>query len=135
MTEITFQNFKVEISDSEKPVLLFFYDTNADSIEQIDFSPLTEKAKLCKTNIADGGAVFASLYGILSIPTVLLLKNGKEFARHNGSLEVSALAALLSQNIQVKQCNTKENFGATRIFSQPSCVFQYKSLDRPNIIQ
>lgn len=97
MTEITFENFKKEVSDSAKPVLLFFYNEN--TLLTDSFTELEEKVKICKSNVEDGGAIFASLYGILSVPTVLLLKNGKEIARYNGAITKEEILNFLKGNI------------------------------------
>lgn len=99
MTEITFQNFKFEVSDSPKPVLFFFYNTDTPSVDAFECANLEEDVKICKTNVEGGGAVFASLYGILSVPTALLLKNGKEIARYNSAMEEKELLEFINGNL------------------------------------
>ena len=98
MTEITFENFREEISLSEKPVLLAFYNQevpqNLSYIEALDAMHLPN-IYICKTDTQNGGAAFAALYGVLATPTLLLLKNGKEIARYCGLAKKEAVLSFL----------------------------------------
>ena len=98
MTEITFENFREEISLSEKPVLLTFYNSeipeNLSYIEAIEAIQL-QNVYLCKADTQNGGAAFAALYGVLATPTLLLLKGGKESARYCGLAEKEAVLSFL----------------------------------------
>lgn len=54
--------------------------------------------KVCKID-TDTQAVLASMYGILSIPTLLLVRGGKEFARHAGGCEKQDIADFVAANL------------------------------------
>ncbi len=51
---------------------------------------MSGKAKVVRVNVDDNGAV-ANKFGIQSIPTVIILKNGKEVDRHVGLTEEKTL--------------------------------------------
>lgn len=83
MAEITItkDNFKEEVLDCEKPVLIDFWATwcgpcrmLAPVIEEI--ANEREDIKVGKVNVDDEGEL-ANAFGITSIPTVILIKNGK----------------------------------------------------------
>lgn len=80
MTEINIMNFKSEISESNKPVLLLFYGNNALSLDVENMlkklEPELDEVKLVKCNVSLNQD-FAMLYGVLSVPVIILLKNGK----------------------------------------------------------
>ena len=90
MAEITItkNNFEQEVLRSDKPVLLDFWATwcgpcrmLAPEIEEI--AREREDIKVGKVNVDDEGAL-ASAFGIVSIPTVVLVQDGKEVARSVG---------------------------------------------------
>lgn len=103
ITQITLDNFQAEVSKSDKPVLLDFYadwcgpcQVVASELEA--FAKENDTVKVCKVN-TDTQAVLASMYGILSIPTLLLVRNGKEFARHAGGCEKQDIADFVASNL------------------------------------
>lgn len=100
MQEISFENFQAEISKSELPVLLIFY--SSDDAQNIVFQEIEKiepkNIKLCKTDVQKGGAVFASLYGILSLPTLLILKGGKEVGRYSGEMQQDTIKEFINQS-------------------------------------
>jgi thioredoxin 1 len=79
---ITLDNFKSEVADSDKPVLLDFWATwcapcrmLGPSIEQLS-EQYKEKAVIGKVNI-DEQRELAEQFGVMSIPSVFVIKNGK----------------------------------------------------------
>ena len=79
---ITSQNFEKEVLQSEIPVLVDFWASwcmpckmMTPIIEQIE-KELEGKVKVCKINIDDESEL-ATKYGIMSIPTFLVFKDGK----------------------------------------------------------
>ena len=80
--KITGENFESEVLKSEKPVILDFYadwcgpcKMMSPVIDEIA-EELGEVVKVGKINI-DENPEFAEKYGIMSIPTIIIMKNGE----------------------------------------------------------
>ena len=56
------------------------------------------KALVCKVNV-DEEPDLARRFGVMSIPTVVFLKNGREFDRKVGLMPASAFTAVLDSNL------------------------------------
>lgn len=76
------KDFEEEVLNSEVPVLIDFWATwcgpcrmMAPVVEEIA-NEVGEKAKVCKVNI-DENKDIAEKYDVMSIPTFLIIKNGK----------------------------------------------------------
>jgi len=86
MLELTKDNFKEEVLDSDKPVLVDFWATWCIPCKMI--APIVNeisneyngKCKVAKLNIDDAMEI-ATKFGVMNIPTIILFKNGKEFTR------------------------------------------------------
>lgn len=89
--KLTSTNFDSEVLQSDKIVLVDFY---ADWCEPCKvFSPILEDVaddydyvKVVKVNV-DEEVELAQKYGIISLPTLLVVKNGKVVDRSTGALE------------------------------------------------
>jgi thioredoxin 1 len=89
MITFTDQNFEKEVLKSEKPVLVDFWAPWCGPCQMV--SPLIEelakevegKVKVGKLNVDENPQV-ATKYGIMSIPTVIFFKEGKEVVRQIG---------------------------------------------------
>lgn len=82
-------NFEKEVINSEQPVLVDFYadwcgpcKMMAPIVEEIA-NELQGKAKVGKINV-DENQDLAMKYGIMSIPTMIIFKNGEETKRFVG---------------------------------------------------
>ena len=82
-------NFEQEVLKSEKPVLVDFYadwcgpcQMMGPVIEEIS-EELDGKAKVGKINVDENPDV-AVEYNVMSIPTLIIFKNGKEVKRYVG---------------------------------------------------
>jgi len=80
--ELTDQNFKQEVLESDLPVLVDFWaswcapcNIVAPVVEQIALE-YEGKLKVCKLNVDDARSV-AGQYQIMSIPTLAIFKNGE----------------------------------------------------------
>ena len=101
--EITLENFEQEVVNSEKPVMLDFWAEWCGPCRML--TPLLEKLKaevgenavIGKVNV-DEQRELAQKFGVMSIPSVFVLKDGKvvdsavgvrQFAHYNTMLDKS----------------------------------------------
>lgn len=87
--KLSSENFEKEVLNSEKPVLVDFYadwcgpcNAMAPIVEELA-TELNEKAKVGKINV-DENLDIAVEYNVMSIPTFIIFKNGKEEKRFVG---------------------------------------------------
>ena len=81
MTIVTKDNYKAEVENSDKLVVVDFWASWCGPCRML--APIMESiseemtdVKFCKINVDDEPGL-ASKYGIMSIPTVLVIKDGK----------------------------------------------------------
>ncbi len=96
---ITAQNFEAEVLQSEKPVMVDFWATWC--------GPCMRQAPIVEELANEGYAVgkvdvdqepgLAQQYGIMSIPTMLIFKGGKEVNRIVGLTAKDKLKSLLEE--------------------------------------
>ncbi len=84
--KLSSENFEKEVLKSEKPMLVDFYadwcgpcNAMAPVIEELA-TELDGKAKVGKINV-DENSDIAVEYNVMSIPTLIMFKNGKEEKR------------------------------------------------------
>ena len=99
---ITKDNFQAEILNSDKPALVDFWAPwcmpcrmIAPIIEELA-EELSGKVVVGKINVDDEGEL-AMKYGVSSIPTLIIFKNGAEYKRMVGVQSKGALMQLLSE--------------------------------------
>lgn len=76
------ENFEKEVLQAQEPVLVDFYadwcgpcKMMAPVVEKLE-QELAGQAKVCKINVDEAGDI-ASDYGVMSIPTFIVFKQGK----------------------------------------------------------
>ena len=97
--DITKDNFQKEVIDSEVPVLLDFWAPWCGPCRMV--GPVVEEIarersdiKVCKVNV-DEQPELAGQFGVMSIPTLVVMKNGKIIHQSVGARPKNAILAML----------------------------------------
>ncbi len=97
--EVTIENFEKEVLESEKTVLVDFYAEWCGPCKRL--SPIVEEVaseetevKFVKMNI-DNCEDIAIEYQVMSIPTLVVMKNGKEVNRSVGLIDKEQVKELI----------------------------------------
>ena len=99
--KLTNDNFDAEVLKADRPVLVDFSATWCGPCQML--APIVaeiaeeraETLKVCKLDV-DEAAEIAALYGIMSIPALLLFKNGEVAASSVGYVSKADLEAFLA---------------------------------------
>ena len=95
---VTKENFD-EIKNGAKPVLLDFFAEWCGPCRMIapiidEIAEEREDVAVCKINV-DNEPSLAEAFGVFSIPTLVVLKNGEEVARATGARPMDAILDMI----------------------------------------
>ena len=98
---LTKQTFETEVLQSEKPVFIDFFATWCGPCKML--SPIVEQVaeeidtvKICKVDV-DQEPELAAAFGVSSIPTLVLMKEGKIVAQRLGAISKKGLTEFIQQ--------------------------------------
>ena len=98
--KLTSANFEEEAVKCDKTVLIDFYADWCGPCRMV--SPIVDEIaeehpeyKVCKVNVDEEGAL-AEKFGVMSIPTLVVLKGGEEAARATGARAKAQILAMLA---------------------------------------
>jgi len=101
---LTDSNFNSEVTNSKEPVLVDFWAEWCSPCKRI--APVIEelskeykgKVKIAKLNVDEGSSI-AAKFGVMSIPTLMLFKNGSIVTQVVGAVSKVELKSMIDGSI------------------------------------
>lgn len=101
--KLTKENFETEAVKSDKPVFIDFYADWCGPCKMV--SPIVDEIaeerddiKVCKVNVDDSPEI-AAMFGVQSIPSLVIMKDGGVAAATVGAMPKAELAAFIDKAI------------------------------------
>lgn len=101
MKELTLNDFEAEITSTSAPVIVDFWATwcgpcraQAPILEQLQ-EEMGNNIKICKVNV-DKEPELAKRFGVMSIPTLIFFRDGKQVEQSVGLKSADELKVLIS---------------------------------------
>jgi len=101
--KLTNENFEIEAALSDKPVFIDFYADWCGPCKMV--SPIVDEiaeerddVKVCKVNV-DEAPEIAAMFGVQSIPTLVVMKEGKVAAATMGAMPKASLVQFIDSAI------------------------------------
>lgn len=97
--KITAENYENEVLNSDKPILLDFWAAWCGPCKMV--SPLVDEIALENADIkvgkinVDEQPELAAKFGVMSIPTLVVMENGKEVNRSIGAMPKASILKLV----------------------------------------
>ena len=104
MEQITQNDFQTKVLEADKPVLVDFFATwcgpckrLSPIVEQLSNSDLGEVYDFVKVDV-DQASQLSTQYGIMSVPTLMIFKDGEIVYKQPGLQSADALRQVLQQH-------------------------------------
>jgi len=102
--QVTDESFDAEVAQADKPVAAEFYTQFCSVCKRLApvFEELAKdysgKVKFVKLDAAQAGET-ARKFGVMAVPTILVLRSGKESGRHIGFADRKKLASMIDAQL------------------------------------